>query len=85
MVLSPTDALSVVIGGHCQSPHQLAWVDLEPVSQLEDVVEREVPPPTFNLADEGPVEAAGIGKLLLALTQLVPPNPDTLTKGLGRR
>jgi len=85
MVLSLTDALSVVVRGHCQSPHQLAGVDLQAVCQLEDVVQGDVAPSSLHLADEGPVQTAGVGQLFLAVTQLMAASPDTLTEGFRRR
>jgi hypothetical protein len=70
----------------CLQPlHQLPRIDLESLGQLENVVQGDVALTALDLADEGPVQTAGVSQCFLALTQLVPTSPDTLTKGSGRR
>ena len=53
-----------------QSVHKRASVDVEAVGDLQDVVQCDVAPPTFNLTEVGPVQPAALGGLLLTESQL---------------
>ena len=43
--------------------------DVQPTSDLQDVVQRDVPAPTFHLAEVRPVQPAALSGLLLAQPQ----------------
>jgi len=48
-------------------------------------VEGEIPLAAPHLADEGPVQAAGIGELFLAFSRFVATRPDAVSEALRRR
>ena len=54
-----------------QSSDKLAGVDVQSCGDFEDVVEGEVAAASFDLSDEGPVQAAAVGELFLGLAEFV--------------
>ena len=64
------------------STNQLAWVDAQALSQLQDVVQRDISLSALYLSHEGPVQANKIGELFLALAEFVASRADTRTKRL---
>lgn len=63
-----------------QPPDQLAGVDLEALSDLQNVVQRDVAAAPLDLADEGPVQTTVVSELLLTLAQLVTASADPVSE-----
>lgn len=72
------------ISWRLEPSHQLARIYPQPLGDLQDVVQRDVASAAFDLADEGPVQAAGISQLFLTFAQLVAAGPDAFTKDSRR-
>jgi hypothetical protein len=48
-------------------------------------MQRDVASAPFHLADEGPMQTAGVRQVLLTLAQLMTTSPNTFTERPGRR
>jgi len=67
-----------------QAPNQFTRIDVQALGELENVVERNVAPAPLNLADEGPVQPAGVGQFFLALSSVMSMSSDAVTEGFRR-
>ena len=63
-----------------QTTDQHPGVDIQPGCDLQDVMQRHVPPPSLDLAEVRPVQPASLGSLLLTESQLRPPGQHPTTE-----
>lgn len=69
-----------IADGLRQAADQLGRVDLQRRSHLQEVEERRIDLPAFEVADIGAVKACEIAQVLLADAELTPPGPHALAE-----
>ncbi|KOX19045.1 hypothetical protein ADL05_06075 [Nocardiopsis sp. NRRL B-16309] len=63
--------------------HQFPRIYLQPLCELQQVVQAQVAASPLHLADEGPVQPRGVGELFLALAEFLAAGADTRPERLG--